>query len=58
MFGTDLGHEHEIAEQLGVRPKALFDAGLKGAMCDDATRARVAKTAAGVDWAALEGQPA
>jgi aminodeoxyfutalosine deaminase len=58
MFGTDLGHEYEIAEQLGVRPKELFDAGLKGAMCDDATRARVAKTAAGVDWASLDGQPA
>ena len=58
MFGTDLGHEYEIAEQLGVRPKELFDAGLKGAMCDDATRARVAKTAADVDWVALEEQPA
>jgi aminodeoxyfutalosine deaminase len=57
MFGTDLGREHEIAQHLGVRPKALFDAGLKGAMCDDATRARVAETAATVDWDALERTP-
>jgi aminodeoxyfutalosine deaminase len=57
MFGTDLGREHEIARQLGVRPKALFDAGLQGAMCDDATRARVAETAATIDWDALERTP-
>jgi len=58
MFGTDLGNEHEIARHLGVRPKELFDAGLQGAMCDDATRARVAKTGLDVDWSAPEGQPA
>ncbi|HTC70914.1 MAG TPA: adenosine deaminase [Acidothermaceae bacterium] len=58
MFGTDLGTEYAIAQHLGVRPKELFDAGLQGTMCDDATRARVAKTALDVDWSALEGQPA
>jgi aminodeoxyfutalosine deaminase len=58
MFGTDLGREHEIALGLGVRPKALFDAGLQGAMCDEATRARLTAIGGTFDWAAVERQPA
>jgi aminodeoxyfutalosine deaminase len=50
MFGTDLGREYEIALGLGVRPKALFDAGLAGAMCDDATRSRLEAIGAATDW--------
>jgi aminodeoxyfutalosine deaminase len=51
MFGTDLGREHEIARGLGVRPKQLFDAGLQGAMCDDATRATLRDIGEAFDWA-------
>jgi aminodeoxyfutalosine deaminase len=41
MFDTDLGREHAIAADLGVDPRALFDAGVAGALCDDATRERL-----------------
>lgn len=42
MFGTDLGREHAIAEQLGVTPAEAYAAGLAGALCDAATRDRLA----------------
>jgi aminodeoxyfutalosine deaminase len=42
MFDTDLGHEFEIAAQLGLTPRQAFDAGLAGALCDDATRSYLA----------------
>ena len=54
MFGTDLGREHQVARRLGVAPSALFRAGLRGAMCDDETRARIAAAGATVDWAAVD----
>jgi len=53
MFGTDLGREYEIAQQLGVRPLELFEAGLKGAMCDEKTKARLRDVAGSCDWTAL-----
>jgi len=63
MFGTDLGREYEIAQHLGVRPKELFEAGLKGAMCDEKTKIRLLDAAGNCDWTALaepagEGQRA
>jgi len=44
MFGTDLGRDYEIAAELGVTAEDAFAAGLAGALCDDATRARLAST--------------
>jgi aminodeoxyfutalosine deaminase len=41
MFGTDLGREYDIAERLGVTAADAYAAGLAGALCDDATRARL-----------------
>jgi aminodeoxyfutalosine deaminase len=41
MFNTDLGHEYEIAAKLGVTAADAYEAGLAGALCDDATRARL-----------------
>jgi aminodeoxyfutalosine deaminase len=41
MFSTDLGQEHAVARDLGVDPRALYDAGVAGALCDDVTRARL-----------------
>lgn len=41
MFDTDLGREHDIARGLGADPRALYDAGVAGALCDDATRAHL-----------------
>jgi aminodeoxyfutalosine deaminase len=50
MFGTDLGREHEVAAGLGVSPRLLFEAGVAGALCDDAERARLSTIAQTFDW--------
>lgn len=42
MFGTDLGREYEIAASLGVTAADAYAAGLAGALCDGATRNRLA----------------
>jgi aminodeoxyfutalosine deaminase len=42
MFGTDLGREHQLAGSLGVTAAEAYAAGLAGALCDDATRDRLA----------------
>jgi aminodeoxyfutalosine deaminase len=43
MFGTDLGHEYELAATLGVTAADAYAAGLAGCVCDDETRARLAE---------------
>ncbi len=52
MFNTDLGREHEIALELGVSPKALYDAGVVGALCDDAMKARLTGIGESASWPA------
>jgi aminodeoxyfutalosine deaminase len=42
MFGTDLGQEYALAAGLGVSAYDAFTAGIAGALCDEATRARLA----------------
>jgi aminodeoxyfutalosine deaminase len=34
-FSCDLEAEHAAARALGADPRALFDAGIAGALCDD-----------------------
>ncbi|MFB7910852.1 adenosine deaminase [Kitasatospora sp. NPDC056076] len=41
MFGTDLNREHDVAAGLGLDASAAYAAGLAGALCDDAVRARL-----------------
>jgi aminodeoxyfutalosine deaminase len=43
MFGTDLGREYAVAEELGVSSLDAFTAGVTGALCDDVTRARLSE---------------
>ncbi|HWB36825.1 MAG TPA: adenosine deaminase [Rugosimonospora sp.] len=45
MFGTDLGREYEVAAALGVSAADAYAAGLAGALCDQATRERLAALA-------------
>jgi aminodeoxyfutalosine deaminase len=52
MFDTDLSREYEAAESLGVDPRAAFEAGVEGALCDEATRQRLRETASAA-WAEL-----
>jgi aminodeoxyfutalosine deaminase len=41
MFDTDLTREYELAESLGCSPQQAFSAGIRGALCDDATRSNL-----------------
>lgn len=49
MFNTDLGQDYQVAARLGVSPTAAYRAGLSGALCDEATRARLATLATAVE---------
>jgi aminodeoxyfutalosine deaminase len=50
MFDTDLTRDYEAAATLGVSPRAAYEAGLAGALCDDETRARLQRIAESHDW--------
>ncbi len=50
MFNTDLGREHDIANRLGVRPKDLYEAGVRGALCDATTKNRLAVIGNEWEW--------
>ena len=54
MFDTDLTREYEAAEALGLDPRTLYETALAGALCDDATRARL--SAIGAAWKLSWGQ--
>jgi aminodeoxyfutalosine deaminase len=51
MFDTDLTRDYDAAGRLGVSPRAAFDAGLRGALCDDTTLARLRAIGDAFDWA-------
>ena len=53
MFGTDLSQDYEAAASLGVDPETVYAAGLEGALCDDATKARLRETGQSFDWDTL-----
>jgi aminodeoxyfutalosine deaminase len=42
MFDTDVSRDYEAATSFGIDPRAFFDAGLEGALCDKETKARLA----------------
>jgi aminodeoxyfutalosine deaminase len=56
MFDTDLTREYEAACSLGIRPETLFEAGVKGALCDEETRGRLRWIAESFDWSAVGGE--
>ena len=41
MFDTDLTRDYAAAESLGLSPRAAYDAGVAGALCDEGTRERL-----------------
>jgi len=53
MFGTDLSRDCAAAEDLGLSPQAMFDAGLEGALCDEETRSRLREVGMKFDWERL-----
>ena len=50
MFDTDLGHEYDVAAQMGYGAKPAFQAGVKGALCDDDTRTALEGILAAHPW--------
>jgi aminodeoxyfutalosine deaminase len=50
MFDTDLSRDYEAAESLGLTPRAAYEAGVAGALCDAETRARMQAVGANYDW--------
>ena len=50
MFDTDLTRDYEAAATLGVSPRAAYDTGLVGALCDDATRAYLQQIGDAFAW--------
>jgi aminodeoxyfutalosine deaminase len=54
MFGTDLAADYVAARELGVSPQACYQAGLRGALCDEETRAALARAGEACDWALAE----
>ena len=42
MFDTDLTTEYAAASSLGLDPRGFYQAGLAGALCDEATKAALA----------------
>jgi aminodeoxyfutalosine deaminase len=51
MFGTDLTREHEVATgTLGLDPRAFYDAGVAGALCDDGTKDQLKTIGERFDW--------
>jgi aminodeoxyfutalosine deaminase len=53
MFDTDLSRDYEVATSFGLAPRSFYDAGVAGALCDDATRARLLQIADSFDWRSL-----
>jgi aminodeoxyfutalosine deaminase len=50
MFATDLTQDYEAAATLGQSAEAAYAAGLQGALCDDATRARLRELGTAHAW--------
>jgi aminodeoxyfutalosine deaminase len=53
MFDTDLTRDYEAARSLGIEPRAAFDAGIVGALCDEQTRGRLRGVGDDFDWATV-----
>jgi aminodeoxyfutalosine deaminase len=51
IFDTDLTRDYEAAASLGVSPRAAYDAGLAGALCDAETLERLRQMGDSHDWA-------
>jgi len=50
MFDTDLTRDYEAAASLGLSPRAAYEAGVAGALCDEATRERLRSIGSEYAW--------
>ncbi len=56
MFGNDLSTEYATALRLGASAMQCYAAGVKGAQCDESSRAELRKIGAAFDWDAVTAQ--
>jgi aminodeoxyfutalosine deaminase len=50
MFDTDLTRDHEAASTLGLSPRSAYEAGVRGALCDEPTRSRLREIGDAFGW--------
>jgi aminodeoxyfutalosine deaminase len=50
MFGTDLTTDYDAAARLGLSPRAAYEAGLAGALCDEMTKTRLREIGDSFTW--------
>jgi aminodeoxyfutalosine deaminase len=50
MFDTDLTREYAAVRSLGLEPRAFYEAGVEGALCDEPTRERLRRIGEDFDW--------
>jgi aminodeoxyfutalosine deaminase len=50
MFDTDLSRDYDAAASLGLSPRAAYEAGVAGALCDEATREQLRLTGENFPW--------
>jgi aminodeoxyfutalosine deaminase len=50
MFDTDLTRDYATAASLGLSPRAAYEAGVAGALCDDETRECLRQIGDAFNW--------
>jgi aminodeoxyfutalosine deaminase len=53
LFDTDLAREYAAAQRLGLDPRGLYNAGWRGALCDEQTRSQLIEIGERFDWSQL-----
>jgi aminodeoxyfutalosine deaminase len=53
-FSCDLDTEHAAARSIGAGPRAAFEAGIAGALCDQETKQRLRTIATEFDWTVVD----
>jgi aminodeoxyfutalosine deaminase len=54
MFETDLSIEYATVRRLGVSPRACYEAGVEGALCEERVRRTLRRRGGSFDWASIE----
>ena len=57
MFDTDLGQEYELLSTMGIDPSVVYDAGVHGALCDEATKQHLMAISRSTRVAEGDGSP-
>jgi len=57
MFDTDLTRDYEAATSMGIPARSFYEAGVAGALCEEATRTRLREIGASCDWPDARSSP-